>query len=200
MSQNTVGGALPTLLVAATSLRQSGWDVTLHSPLLPPAHGSRINCEWRDITSPALAKDVAAYKAAISSRPKLFTDVEEAELAKHENALGMFGLAFIAGHATRVQHTGLHYMGFAAADHARTHNCSATGAGLTDLSASLAIASLTPAWAGLQHGLLAGGLRSISISPTDPRYGPLAWSWALSHQARARLAVAAVLRIGLTRA
>ena len=108
-----------------------------------------------------------------------------------------------------VTHVALHALGFAAAEHAGSPRCLAAGGGPADLSPSLAIASLSPAWAGLQHGLLAGGLGAVNATPSSPLYGPpppfvpgeggmrgsssitesrlvigpTVWEWALSAQA-----------------
>lgn len=50
-------------------------------------------------------------------------------------------------------------------------------------SAGLAVASLSPLWGGLQHGLLAGGLMQLNATIGAPGYGRLVWKWALSRLA-----------------
>lgn len=47
----------------------------------------------------------------------------------------------------------------------------------------MAVASLSPLWGGLQHGLLAGGLRFVNATAGAPDYGAVVWEWALSRLA-----------------
>jgi hypothetical protein len=47
----------------------------------------------------------------------------------------------------------------------------------------MAVASLSPLWGGLQHGLLAGALRFVNATPDAPDYRSVVWDWALSRQA-----------------
>jgi hypothetical protein len=64
-----------------------------------------------------------------------------------------------------------------------------------DSSAAMAVASLSPLWGGLQHGLLAGALRFVNATPDDsPDYGSVVWGWALSRQACDRWAARALIR------